>query len=61
MNEKISGKVVELKIDLEKGKPVLSTDSITAIADKGIERDRHSKGGKRQVSIVTKEAREWVE
>jgi MOSC domain-containing protein YiiM len=60
MKEALTGKVVELKINKDKGTPGEQTEESILIADKGVEGDRHSKGGVRQVSILSRDTKEWM-
>lgn len=52
--------ITNLKIMREKGKPGEETASLTLIEGQGILGDRHADGSEKQISIVTKEAVDFI-
>jgi len=61
MKESVTGEVFGLKINKDKGKQGENIEESNLIADRGVEGDRHSKGGVRQVSILSRGTKEWME
>lgn len=57
--ERSTSEVVAIYLRPSSGEPPVAVDSVTAIAGRGLEGDHHTKGGLRQVTILSKES--WDE
>lgn len=55
------GRITKLQIFREKGRPGELRESVKAIPGQGLEGDRHADGGRKQISLLDREVRVWME
>lgn len=55
------GKVLKIQLNVTKGAPPVLVESCTAVAGSGIQGDRHTGRGEREVCLCRKEILDWME